>query len=654
MRAFYASLSFVLFFALASSCGSENLFDAQSHEQSQAIAFEDAQSRALLAFVNDAQTSVSILDHDAGIDSRAANNIVRRREQSGAFENIAALDAVSYVGKRALELMLDYALAHGYGGEVSVDESERALLALVNDLTLDVDFFDDTVGIDSRAAQNIIAERPFANEAALDAVSYVGKSVLARLRAFALENGYGILLSQSDAIFSPQLYPLSHNARIKTIIDQAQFTLDIAMYSFRDRSLIDAVVMAEQRGVSVRVLFESANADRRKPIEERERTRSAALEMAGADTRYVNKIMHHKFVIADGPRDFIERAETAIVASGSANWSQSAATLYDENTVFFTDEAALTLEMQREFEHLWVHSRDFIMHEPLPFEMGTSEITDEVIESFRSESKNARAYFTSDNFRIRGETTFSTVRGLNRVSDRLVKAIEDASDSIYIASGHFRSRPIAEALMAKRASSPEVDIRVYLDGQEFISHSSHARQNEELIECVERAGESETRREDCINRGFLFGVALSNAGIDVRYKHYSYRWHYTYAAQMHHKYLLIDGDELFTGSYNLSDNAEHNTFENMMRFKGAAYAPLIESYRDNFLALRETSRGDGTYEALLEQVREGDEFPIVYTPMSLNHDEVSVLKSLIRERCPEVMSEEWRRNPQRHRTCHVD
>jgi len=98
MRAFYASLSSVLFFALASSCGSESPFDAQSHEHSQAIAFEDAQSRALLAFVNDAQTSVSILDESAGIDSRAANNIVRTREQSGAFESVAALDAVSYVG----------------------------------------------------------------------------------------------------------------------------------------------------------------------------------------------------------------------------------------------------------------------------------------------------------------------------------------------------------------------------------------------------------------------------------------------------------------------------------------------------------------------------------------------------------------------------
>lgn len=42
----------------------------------------------------------------------------------------------------------------------------------------------------------------------------------------------------------------------------------------------------------------------------------------------------------------------------------------------------------------------------------------------------------------------------------------DADESIWVGSGHLRSRPVAEALIAKRAADPMIDIRVYLDGQE--------------------------------------------------------------------------------------------------------------------------------------------------------------------------------------------
>ena len=204
--------------------------------------------------------------------------------------------------------------------------------------------------------------------------------------------------------------------------------------------------------------------------------------------------------------------------------------------------------------------------------------------------------------------------------------------------------------MAKKASMPALDIRLYLDGQEMMSVFSHEAQQEELVLCLSDAV-SEREVSDCEARGFLFGYALSEAGIDVRYKHYSYRWHYSYAVQMHHKYMIVDDDELLTGSYNFSDNAEHNTFENVMHFRGDAHRSTVAEYLENFNALRDTSRGDGTYEILMDQVENDDVFPIVYTPMALTHDEVSALKDAIRENCPEINNEDYRRSPESHRRC---
>ena len=96
----------------------------------------------------------------------------------------------------------------------------------------------------------------------------------------------------------------------------------------------------------------------------------------------------------------------------------------------------------------------------------------------------------------------------------------------------------------------------------------------------------------------------------MRFKYYSYRWHYSTAKQMHHKYLLIDGDELYTGSYNLSDNAEHNTFENMLVFRGLPFGALISAYQDNFLALWDTARDDGTYDELYDRWFDSPSFRI--------------------------------------------
>ena len=545
---------------------------------------------------------------------------------------------------------------------------ESALLGWLNGEGVDLDAL-KSAGVHTRAAKGIVAHMHGADEAKgteddeviesmdeLDAILYVGPVALTQLAAAASDAGACTSGVFYDVLFSPQVREESHLERAATYIDEAEFSVDVAMYSFRDSMVQDSLERAVERGVQVRVIFESANSDRSDP----EGTTSAKLEEMGIDVRYVNKIMHHKFALIDGPRDFVSRASSARLITGSANWSYSAATRYDENTLMVGGSPELAMRFQREFNLLWDNSRDFVWGEPKELVSSTLEITEEMIP----DDPDAGAVFTSANFETyvssRYGAGFRRVRGRDEVADFIIAQIMSAQTSIEIASGHLRSRPISEALIAKHQQDPGVDIRVYLDGQEFVSEWWTGEQQRDLDVCLQEAGESEPAREDCLDKGFYFGLALHKEGIAVRYKYYSYRWHYRTAEQMHHKYIIIDAETVLQGSYNLSDNAEHNTMENMVILTGSDASHVVEAYQSNFDDLWRTSWGgdpeqegvQGRLSDLIEEIESAtDEIPIVFDPMSLDWDQIDALKSLIAQRCPAIHSDDLRRNPERHYTC---
>ncbi len=515
-------------------------------------------------------------------------------------------------------------------------------------------------GVHSRAATNIIATRDgadgqpgttddvvFTTLRQLDDVYYVGPKALEQLQR-AVAESCAATSSELEVVFSPREYWHSHLGELQGLIDDTQHSIDIAMYSFGDGGLMEALERAVDRGVVVRLIFNSALSDK----SNLEGSRSARLESMGVDVRYVNKIMHHKFAIIDGPQQTVAEAASAILVSGSGNWSYSAGTKYDENTVFHYGNERLNLMFQQEFNHLWANSRDLVYNESLSYRE-TLAITEAMIPTHGG----ADVVFTSHNMKTYVSSTygntFGVIAGLNTVSDRLVNLIESAEQSIWIASGHLRSRPIAEAVMAAAERNPSLDVRVYLDGQEYTSEWLHAKQEHDLLECLSAAAASESKTQKCLDVGFKFGQAMhQHPGVDLRYKYYSYRWDYTYAVQMHHKYMLVDGRWLATGSYNYSDNAEHNTIENCAIYDGQVFPELIASFAANFLAMWDTGRSEGLYEAKMDEILNGTEdFWIVFPSMALDSAQVSALKSAIREHCPQVDDEEWRKNPSAHKVC---
>jgi phosphatidylserine/phosphatidylglycerophosphate/cardiolipin synthase-like enzyme len=446
-----------------------------------------------------------------------------------------------------------------------------------------------------------------------------------------------------DVIFSPQDYDASHIPATETVIDSATEHLDVAMYSFRDSRMVDAIGRATQRGVTVRAILESARADRNDP----DGSKAQQLEQHGAEVRYVNKIMHHKFAMADGPVADLAAAHTARLATGSANWSWSAATKYDENTLFVEGDDKMVLSMQREFNLMWQWGRAFPGSEEL-----TSPAGVEITQSDIDNADGSTVVMTSPNFNTSTTSygpTFSTVSGRGAVRDALTEFIESADESLWIASGHLRSRQIVDAIRRLQQEKPDVDIRVYVDAQEYKSTGYRDDEEVDFDACLADASTT-IQTQNCLDDGAHFSWDLHHEGVDVRFKYYAFRWHYSYAAQMHHKYLIVDGTELATGSYNLSNNAEKDTFENMMFISGERYPELVAEYVANFSGIWET--GAGTYDGLLDSVENGTEnVELVFPSMAIDWDQVGALKDAIRAACPAVDTSEFSSAPQSHQYC---
>jgi phosphatidylserine/phosphatidylglycerophosphate/cardiolipin synthase-like enzyme len=518
------------------------------------------------------------------------------------------------------------------GGVEEGSREAAGILALANGAPFDE--LDGAVGLSRRAAEGIAARRPFATLAELDAVPYVGPAALDALLDYARDAGLVVEAATIEVVFSPQPASTTHSKRVAAMIAEAQHTIDVAMYSMSDADVSAALKAAAARGVRVRFLFETANADRKLDAAARAASKSGKLERDGVDVRWVNKILHHKLAIVDGAR----------VVTGSANWSFGGAQVFDENTLFVDGSPELAAAYRREFELLWSHSTDFAIDPATARPMPAPEVVADA-----PDDPDLDVVFTSANFTVQpGSPTFRIDRTKTTVSDQLVAAIGRARTSIHIATGHLRLRPVAEALIAAKQAHPALDIKLYLDQQEYISASGDLAQRREVEECL-AAATTDAARWSCTSRDFLFGKEVGDAGIQVRYKTYSYRWDYSYAPQMHDKYVLIDGAELWSGSYNLSMNAEQATFENVVHLRGAAYAGVVAAFERDFERL--WGQGAGALAGLRDTISTDDTIPIVFGSMALSWQEVTDLRALIRSRCPAVDSEPFRTDPAAHRTC---
>ncbi|MCH9630914.1 MAG: Cardiolipin synthase [Chlamydiia bacterium] len=105
---------------------------------------------------------------------------------------------------------------------------------------------------------------------------------------------------------------------IKELIDQASSTIDIAMFTLTHKELINSLIKAKERGVSIKIYLDrtSSNGASKKAFE---KIKSASIPVF---TNVGQELLHHKMMLVDG----------SVFVLGSANWTGSA---FAKNQDFF-------------------------------------------------------------------------------------------------------------------------------------------------------------------------------------------------------------------------------------------------------------------------------------------------------------------------------
>jgi mitochondrial cardiolipin hydrolase len=138
----------------------------------------------------------------------------------------------------------------------------------------------------------------------------------------------------SEAYFSPgdACY-----RRIAGLFDRAERSADVCVFTITDDRISDAILAADARGLTVRIVTDNSKAlDFGSDIERFER---AGIPVRVDRTEFH---MHHKFALFDA----------RLLLTGSYNWTRGAADSNEENIVV-TPDAHLVQSFTTAFESLW-------------------------------------------------------------------------------------------------------------------------------------------------------------------------------------------------------------------------------------------------------------------------------------------------------------
>ena len=163
---------------------------------------------------------------------------------------------------------------------------------------------------------------------------------LNRLRKCCLLCGCFLFLcetacAQTDVFFSPS--KKCENTLVD-FINNAQESIDVAVYSINNTNLVKALKQAHDRGIKIRILTDRLQAAGKS-------SKVPELYAYGMNVRVHSKfkIEHNKFAIFDGKK----------ASTGSYNWTNPASDKNSENCVFFTDNMAVVSDYQKRFDYLW-------------------------------------------------------------------------------------------------------------------------------------------------------------------------------------------------------------------------------------------------------------------------------------------------------------
>ena len=331
--------------------------------------------------------------------------------------------------------------------------------------------------------------------------------------------------------------------RIARFIEQAQATLDIAIYDFRLHGEPASIITQALRdrakaGVAIRIAFDAATnaephaapaeapalleADNKPPGTESFVRSFQDMASLKAITGY-RVLMHNKYIVRDA------LSQNAAVFTGSANYTNDSWGL-QENNLLFIESQSLAAHYARDFSGLW--SRGRIEETFASGEMSNVAIGDvELAVGFTP-----------------GESA--------AVVKEIVGAITGARTTLLVASVVISSGPILGAL------SEAIDRGVALDGL----------YDGPQMDQVERQWRAAHVGADKVNTWQKVAQRLARKNsvpFDIHNPHQPHNF-------MHNKLVLAD-DTVIMGSFNLSNHAMGNA-ENVLVVKDKALAEQYQTY----------------------------------------------------------------------------
>ena len=125
---------------------------------------------------------------------------------------------------------------------------------------------------------------------------------------------------------------------IVSLINDAQDTISVAVYSINNNQIVKALKKAHDRGVKIKILTDRLQASGKS-------SKVRELYDYGINIRVhsKNKIEHNKFAVFDG--------KTA--TTGSYNWTNPASVKNSENCLFLTDNKDIIEKYNNRFKYLW-------------------------------------------------------------------------------------------------------------------------------------------------------------------------------------------------------------------------------------------------------------------------------------------------------------
>ncbi|MBI5402459.1 MAG: T9SS type A sorting domain-containing protein [Ignavibacteriae bacterium] len=298
-------------------------------------------------------------------------------------------------------------------------------------------------------------------------------------------------------------------------IDSAQYSIDMAIYSFDDITLVKtALINAMVRGVRVRVIYDSRNVQ---PLMQELINAGIRVQQRPVDSY----IMHNKFFVFDGRDTSITSVPRKWLWGGSANITTAQFYSDAQNVILIQDES-LCNSYTREFEEMWGSHNN--VNNSTNAKFGNQK-TDNTPHIFNINGKRVECYFSPS----------------DDVQGKIVTMLDQTHKSINFCILDFTSTTIANKMKTKY-SYPTKMVRGVFDRGQYNSGDS-LRYNE-----MKGISSNPTYNWNPPARVFLDN----------------------YGGQMHDKYIIVDADSLSssplveTGSYNFTTNANTGNDENIL------------------------------------------------------------------------------------------